>query len=224
MIMKRLKLIIQSFLIIVLVNSCEKVDPVSSCSKTCLNGGTVTANCGCNCPAGYSGENCQNLVYTSVPVNIDPNIYHQLCPAWYFGDDDYGGCLSIEWSVQLVLTNNNTKAYARIYANYKECSSTGNTAAWIDPDLASNQILLYTAPAGKKIHSINSAYYYTRTEYPVYDFHGTLIITNSNVNSFLNKIELIGDTSGSDLPCDGSTERSRYRVYFKSFGVTLVNQ
>lgn len=212
--------------IIVLFNSCkkEKVKPDPPCTTTCQNGGTVTPDCGCKCPSGYTGPNCQNLVYTNDMASLDPGIYYQLCPSWYSGDDDFGGCLTIDWRVQLVLSHNDTRIYAKIYARYKEYTSTGNTAAWIDPNLASSQKLLYTAPAGKKIHTIKSNYSYGGRINPPCDFYNTISYIDIGSNSFLSKINFIGDTSGPDLPCDGSTERSRFRIYFKSFGVTLVNQ
>ena len=35
----------------------------------CLNGGTTNANCGCNCPQGFTGANCSTLV-TPTTVKI----------------------------------------------------------------------------------------------------------------------------------------------------------
>lgn len=38
-------------------SSDSSTDPI--CTQiTCLNGGTATVNCGCNCPTGYTGTNC----------------------------------------------------------------------------------------------------------------------------------------------------------------------
>ena len=53
--MKKLKLIIAIFTVVLLVASCKKV-----CKTKCLNGGSVTEDCGCKCPGGYSGPNCEN--------------------------------------------------------------------------------------------------------------------------------------------------------------------
>jgi hypothetical protein len=51
--MKMLKLIIAIFTIVILFASCKK------CKTVCLNGGAVTEDCGCKCPGGYSGLNCE---------------------------------------------------------------------------------------------------------------------------------------------------------------------
>ena len=231
--MKNLKLILAISALAVMISSCKKDESPSpssgggsttSCTTTCQNGGTVNSNCGCDCPTGYTGTNCQTKtpVYTS--VNVNPSTaYHQLAPQWYWGDDDFGGYLTIEWNTQLFMTNNNTKIYAKVFADFREYPTTGNTAAWIDPSLSSNQILLYTAPAGKKIYSINCSYTNGNTLYPGGNFHGTNTFINTGSNSYFNKIDVIGDTSGPDLPYDGSTERSRFRIYFKSFNITLTN-
>ena len=33
---------------------------VSDCTRVCQNGGTLDANCTCNCTDGYSGPNCES--------------------------------------------------------------------------------------------------------------------------------------------------------------------
>ena len=66
--MKKLKLIFGILLIAVFFVSCRPVDP--QCIKTCNNGGIVNSNCGCDCPNGYSGENCQ------IPPLADCAKYH----------------------------------------------------------------------------------------------------------------------------------------------------
>lgn len=38
-----------------------------SCNTSCQNGGTVAANCTCNCPNGFYGANCQNQ---QIPVRF----------------------------------------------------------------------------------------------------------------------------------------------------------
>ncbi|MEO8568762.1 MAG: calcium-binding EGF-like domain-containing protein [Ginsengibacter sp.] len=229
--MKKLKLIFMAFSAMVIFNSCKKTGPdlpteiqPPPCGNICENGGKIDANCHCNCPSGFTGANCQTKVLYPVTISIDPNKYHQTLPAWYSGDDDFGGCLSIKWSVSLKITNNNTKLYAEIFADYKECSYRGNTAAWIDPSLTSSKILLYTAPSGKTINSIDCSLTNAATTTPAFDFHGTVAWTNSNAKSYLSKIDFIGDTSGPDLPSDGTTERSRFRIYFKTFSITLIKQ
>ena len=47
-------------IMIVLVLSCSSdSDSSTPCTPiACLNGGVSNSNCGCNCPAGYSGNNC----------------------------------------------------------------------------------------------------------------------------------------------------------------------
>lgn len=51
-----------SLLLIFLV-SCSKDDNNDGCTPiNCLNGGTQTADCGCDCPDGYSGSDCGTQV------------------------------------------------------------------------------------------------------------------------------------------------------------------
>lgn len=40
------------------------IDGVCTCTQTCQNGGTVTADCTCDCPNGYSGANCETCSQT----------------------------------------------------------------------------------------------------------------------------------------------------------------
>lgn len=45
-----------------LTSSCNKEDddnPTSACTTTCQNGGSVTADCECDCPNGFYGTNCE---------------------------------------------------------------------------------------------------------------------------------------------------------------------
>lgn len=41
-----------------LLNSCSSDSSTPCVPITCLNGGTSTPNCGCDCPQGYSGPDC----------------------------------------------------------------------------------------------------------------------------------------------------------------------
>lgn len=61
------------------VLSCSS-DSSSSCvPTTCLNGGVSTANCGCDCPPGYSGSDCSTRITPSkikiskIRVTMFPN-------------------------------------------------------------------------------------------------------------------------------------------------------
>jgi hypothetical protein len=160
-------------------------------------------------------------IYTPIHVSIDNSVYHQLHLDWYSGDDDFGGWMTINGWVKLILADNNTRVYAQVSAEYDEYSSTGNTKARIDPNSDANKILLYTSPSGKKVSSINSNSYLSFHWYPSGDYHGIGVL---NSTGFVHKIEMIGDTSGPDLPCDGSTGRSRFRIYFDDFDITITDQ
>lgn len=76
----------------------EEVAPpaVPACTTTCLNGGTVTSDCNCDCPTGFYGANCQDqqtptafvvnqIVLTNWPATYDQN---QVAYAW---DNDGSG-------------------------------------------------------------------------------------------------------------------------------------
>jgi len=53
--------------VLVLVLGCSKEDSTPSCTPiTCLNGGVSTADCGCNCPQGYTGSNCGTQLTPSI--------------------------------------------------------------------------------------------------------------------------------------------------------------
>jgi hypothetical protein len=47
------------------IPSCKKKD---DCNTVCQNGGTVNDQCGCNCPAGYTGANCETLAGQTIEV------------------------------------------------------------------------------------------------------------------------------------------------------------
>ena len=224
--MNSLQLISVLLISVAMFGSCTKSSSsslsMSSCSTTCKNGGSVTPACGCNCLPGYSGANCQNF---STTVSLNPATVYQLCPTWLTGDNDFDGSLTIAWSVEQFLSSDHTKIFASVYAYFKEYPSTGNTSALIDPNLKDNQILLYTAPTGKKVYSVDGAggAMSTGTINPSRYFWGTSAVTNVTSNNFFYRIEFIGDTDGQDLPCTGSDQRSRCKVYFKSFNITLTD-
>lgn len=79
-IFKRLSVIV----VLVLFFSCSSDSGDTPCVPiSCLNGGTSRADCGCDCPQGYSGTNCSTLVQpskviiTKVVVKSFPNTNSQ---------------------------------------------------------------------------------------------------------------------------------------------------
>ena len=45
------------------------------CSRTCLNGGTVdTSSCTCNCAKGYTGEECESELFTSLWLLLEYSV------------------------------------------------------------------------------------------------------------------------------------------------------
>ncbi len=53
--MKKINLLLPIYILLtILIVSCDK-----PCTIVCQNGGFVTEDCGCNCPLGYTGSNCQ---------------------------------------------------------------------------------------------------------------------------------------------------------------------
>lgn len=55
------KIIAMAFVLSMTLWSCSKKDEPQPCTTTCQNGGTVNSNCGCDCPAGFSGANCETI-------------------------------------------------------------------------------------------------------------------------------------------------------------------
>ena len=54
------------FVVVMLFVSCSSDSGDTPCVPiSCLNGGTSTADCGCDCPEGYSGTNCSTVVQPS---------------------------------------------------------------------------------------------------------------------------------------------------------------
>jgi hypothetical protein len=69
---------------LVTLSNCGSNDSVDPCSKLdCKNGGTkFTTNdtCGCECPAGFSGDNCEKKV-TVCPITVECPIGKEPNPA-----------------------------------------------------------------------------------------------------------------------------------------------
>lgn len=75
--------ILKSVLILILFTSflsCSSDSNSPACLPiTCLNGGTSTSNCGCNCPTGFKGTNCSTQItptkisITKIRIKAFPN-------------------------------------------------------------------------------------------------------------------------------------------------------
>lgn len=64
------KLIALLVVLMLNINCSSDSNDTAACTPIpCLNGGTSNANCGCNCPQGFTGANCGTLVTpTSVKI------------------------------------------------------------------------------------------------------------------------------------------------------------
>lgn len=81
-----MKIIVSKLLVLLLVFflfGCSSDSTTPCVPISCLNGGTSTADCGCDCPQGYSGTNCSTVVQpskviiTKVVVKSFPNTNSQ---------------------------------------------------------------------------------------------------------------------------------------------------
>lgn len=225
--MKKLTSLLTICATIAMISSCKKSVPVpdpvpAPCNIVCNNGGTVNQNCGCDCPTGFTGTNCQTPVntLTTLNVSINKDLFYTLPPLRYAGDNEYAGYIRIDGKVTLETGANNTKIYGVVNATYIE-NNGGDTKAKIDGNSSANRILLYTAPTGKKVVSINSYAPYAFYWYPAPHQLGKGELV---ANKFVYKIEMIGDTVGDDLPSDGTVENARFRIWFDDFNITIGNQ
>ncbi len=61
------------------LSSCSGDDAVPCTPISCLNGGISNANCGCDCPQGFTGTNCSTqitptkILVSKIRVNYFPN-------------------------------------------------------------------------------------------------------------------------------------------------------
>ena len=78
-----MKTIIPKLLVLLLViflSSCSSDSPTPCVPISCLNGGTSTPDCGCNCPQGYTGSDCSTqitptkITITKIRVKKFPNL------------------------------------------------------------------------------------------------------------------------------------------------------
>ncbi len=95
-IMKKFKRLLVILTATLLIISCKKEhtnpDPQTppTCSQVCQNGGRVNANCGCDCPAGYTGANCEtalslrSVTVTRIDVINFPSSYKVGQVAYYW--------------------------------------------------------------------------------------------------------------------------------------------
>ncbi|MBL7928402.1 MAG: T9SS C-terminal target domain-containing protein [Bacteroidia bacterium] len=64
-ILKHLGTVTLIFLAVASLPSCKKKD---DCKTTCQNGGVVNDNCGCDCPAGFTGTFCETQAGQTIEV------------------------------------------------------------------------------------------------------------------------------------------------------------
>lgn len=222
--MKTFRFIAAFSLMAMVFFSCEKAD--KECLTVCQNGGVVNENCGCNCPQGFTGINCENKIKKSELVNVPINSgeYHLLKPIKTKGDNEFGGAVMIWGDVSLILSSDSKKVYAVHNVHFYEPQGD-HTSAWIDPNSTASKILLYTAPTGKKIEFINSSTGMNFSYPTQYNYHGTTYLNFylTYPNHFVHRIEFIGDTSGNDLPCDGTPDNCRFKIYYDDFQVMITD-
>jgi len=78
-----MKIIVSKFLVLFLVFflfGCSSDSTTPCVPISCLNGGTSTPECGCNCPQGFTGSNCSTqiaptkITITKIRVKKFPNL------------------------------------------------------------------------------------------------------------------------------------------------------
>ncbi|MEP7170472.1 MAG: hypothetical protein ABI855_13970, partial [Bacteroidota bacterium] len=159
------------------------------------------------------------ITTTTVMADIKSSYAFDLCPYKTTGDFEFNGHMNVSGSVELSITSDKKKIIASVYANFIENGGRADTKASIDGNLSTGQIILFVAPGKKKITKIETS---DRVE--IFNFtqqSGNYQPMHKEYSSFVHKIEVVGDVKGKDLPCDGSTNKSRFRIYFNDFKVIL---
>ena len=123
-IFKRLSVLTIAFLFF----NCSSDSTTPCVPISCLNGGTSTPDCGCNCPQGYTGINCSTqiaptkITITKIRVKYFPNT-----DAGSYWDASFPTAANAYADIYLTLQNSSLTEIYRSPTYYKNVLSDGTT-------------------------------------------------------------------------------------------------
>jgi len=169
----------------------------------------------------YNVRQCE-LTGTLATADIEGGQWKDYCPVLEAGDNEFGGNgPRVSGPVTIGISQDGKRVEAVLNVVFNETMP--------DSDLDDTQArvattsVLYTAPPGKVVATVNvnSTHVVDYMEGPD-PSHAPATL---NVSSgFIQQMIISADTDGDDLPCDGTDERSYFKVRYKPFQVTLVDE
>jgi len=181
--------------IIVIVFGCSK-DDVSSSTPcvpiTCLNGGTSKPDCGCDCPIGYTGNNCGTQV-TPTKITISKVVISNFpafrtVPTTWGTTWDYNPLNSIDNNPDLYLVFiNSTSTYFNTVSNkiVNAVAGTQYTYNFTTPVQITNVNAIHNITLYNWNSSGNDDEMGTKTFTPsaiINNFPSIITVTDSNTN------------------------------------------
>lgn len=170
----------------------------------------------------YNVRQCE-LTGTLVTAQIEGGPWREYCPVLEPGcDSDFGGNGPyVSGPITIAPSTDGKRVEASVNVLFNE------TRPDTDPDDTRARVLvtsvLYTAPPGKVVTTIsaNTTYHVQYMEGPD-PSHGSETIAVSS--GFIEQMIVNGDTGGNDLPCENNEESAYFKVKYKPFQVTLVDE
>lgn len=151
-----------------------------------------------------------------VQTDIDPSDPHTFCPVLTDGTGNWRIGVSVDGTVELELKNNDTEIWAKVKADFADASSKA---------IAIETVRIWTAPLGRRIHSIDT--FSPNISFSYIDADNSPDYSPDEVSlsggDFISRVKVVGLTSGTDLPCNGSSNNNtHFQIWFKPFSVVLI--
>lgn len=170
----------------------------------------------------YNVRQCE-LTGTLVTAQIEGGPWREYCPVLEPNcDGDFGGNgPAVTGSITIAPSTDGKRVEAVLNVLFNE------TRPDTDPQDTRARVaatsVLYTAPPGKVVSTIavNSTCQVEYMEGPNPSHDAETVTVSSG---FIERLVINADTGGNDLPCDNSEENAYFKVKYKPFQVTLVDE